>query len=223
MVMKRNNKRSKKPVNQVQVFESRDTRYPDPPPYTASIVGNNIFRFAFTANVSEQIITLKDLLGVPGVVGNTASSSSGVSYLCEAVKINWIEMWSPPVTGDNLVFTWNANSQYFSKAVTKQDICNSTAVPAHLFIRPPKKALTADWMSVSSGFSDISLFTVNGQTNTTFDINLSFQYYSGVSGSSQQTGTTIGATIGGGVLKYSYLDGIGGPGHIAPVILPSVY
>jgi hypothetical protein len=222
-MVKGSNKRNKKPVNQVQMYETRDTRYPDPPPYTASIIGNNIFRFAFAANVNEHVITLKDLLGVLGVVGNTASSNSGVTYLCEAVKINWIEMWSPPVTGDNLVFTWNANTLYFSKAVTKQDICNSTAVPAHLFIRPPKKALTADWMSISSGFSDISLFTLNGQANTIIDVNLSFQYYSGVSGSSQQTGTTIGATIAGGVLRYGYLDGIGGSGDIPPVILPAIY
>jgi hypothetical protein len=222
-MVKGSNKRNKKPVNQVQMYETRDTRYSDPPPYTASIIGNNIFRFAFAANVNERVITLKDLLGVLGVVGNTASSNSGVTYLCEAVKINWIEMWSPPVTGDNLVFTWNANTLYFSKAVTKQDICNSTAVPAHLFIRPPKKALTADWMSISSGFSDISLFTLNGQANTIIDVNLSFQYYSGVSGSSQQTGTTIGATIAGGVLRYGYLDGIGGSGDIPPVILPAIY
>jgi hypothetical protein len=194
-----------------------------PPQRNLAVTYNQTFRFKAVAAASN-VVRFSALQFAVGCAGaHTGGSGTGtLTALCDAIKINSVEVWSPPTAGASVEVVWQSIPQFFTRPTYHQDICQSSTEPAHIKCRPPSLELYRDWISASSGYADfVVMEIINSNAETIIDINLSAQMWFN-QGNSQET-LTAASSITAGVLYFGYLDGINGPGNLAGILVNSTY
>jgi hypothetical protein len=163
---------------------------------------NQTLRYAATANANNLTFSRADLLGIFQMA---VSSSTGYRLL-NSVKINWIDLYIPPLAGasQSISFAWL--SEYAkSKVIILSTL--GTAEIAYTRIRPPVDT-TAPFFSITGSGEVDPLFSCDVITNMIMDINLSFTYQNfvatTVAGNFLNTSTK---TLTAGAIYTAALDG----------------
>jgi hypothetical protein len=163
---------------------------------------NQTLRYAATANANNLTFSRADLLGIFQMA---VSSSTGYRLL-NSVKINWIDLYIPPLAGasQSVSFAWL--SEYAkSKVINLATL--GTAEIGYVRIRPPVDT-TAPFFSITGSGETDPLFSCDVISNMILDINLSFTYQNfiatAVAGNFLNTSTK---TLTAGAIYTAALDG----------------
>jgi hypothetical protein len=147
---------------------------------------------------SANVTNITDTL-ISTAVGVSASTAILGHQLFECLKVNRIEIWSPPASQGAAVtcsVLFPAANQ--SQAREYTDTSVSVANPAHVVCTPPPLSLCAFW---TSGFSGNTMFTLVAPPGSIIDLWVSLILNDPVS---SNTATLVGATVGG--VYYCSLD-----------------
>jgi hypothetical protein len=162
-------------------------------------------RFLAGSTASGVTCTGYELGAACGVMAATSTTAYSI---CQSVKVNKVEMWSPPASqgaASTCSVLWtSAGGTVFTSNMEISDTTVSTAFPAHVESRPPVRSLAADWIQVLSTSENV--FSITCPSGTIIDVYLTAIL---ADASSAPTAVTVaGATVG--VLYYQPLDGDGG-------------
>lgn len=137
-----------------------------PPQIKSNVELRHRYRFTSTSGTATSIIPNSILCaaGTICTIGNTS-----VTSIFGAVKLNRIEIWSPPATQGSTVtcsvdFVGNANSPNREYS----DTSISVATPAHVNCSPPPQSLASFWQTGST-----ALCTITAPTGSIIDVVLS--------------------------------------------------
>jgi hypothetical protein len=142
------------------------------------------------------------LIAAAGVCATTAILGYSL-YQC--VKVDKIEIWTPPASQGaaatcSVLFPGSsAPAQGMTREYT--DTTVSTARPAHVVCRPPPKSLGGFWQD---GVNGDTLFTLVAPSGSIIDIWMSMVLADGARPASASTAVLVGATIGN--IYYCSLD-----------------
>jgi hypothetical protein len=163
---------------------------------------NQTLRYVASANANNLTFSRADLLGVFQMA---VSSSTGYRLL-NSVKINWIDLYLPPVSGGSQSISFAWLSEYAkSKVIVLSTM--GTAEIAYTRIRPPVDT-TAPFFSITGSGEVDPLFSIDVLTSMVLDINLSFTYQNfvatAIAGNFLNTSTK---TLTAGAIYTAALDG----------------
>jgi hypothetical protein len=125
------------------------------------------FRFVST-NAVSQSVTPNSLMCSAGTMCSVANTTVNSFY--GSVKVNQIEMWSPPASQgssttcsvDWIGSSYQPNREYSDTSV-------SVATPAHVISSPPPMSIASFWQTSSTN----TLFTLIAPVGTIIDVHLS--------------------------------------------------
>jgi len=150
------------------------------------------YRFTSTAATSTSI-TDTLLLSAAGVVASTAVLGKSIF---QAVKINQIEIFTPPASQGasatcSILFPPSAAANYaMPREIT--DTTVSVSEPAHVLTSPPPNSAASFW----NGPSGANLFTLVAPTGSIIDVWLSLVLADGPADYNLPTATLVGASVG---------------------------
>jgi hypothetical protein len=159
------------------------------------------FRYVSSSG-NTKAITDTLLMTAAGVSAQTAVIGNSIY---QSVRVNRIEIWSPPssqgsaVTCSVLFPSTGTVAQSMAREIT--DTTVSVAKPAHIVCSPPKESLCAFWQSGSYGQT---LFSLTAPAGSIIDLWLSLVLADGAVATPAQTATLVGATVGN--MYYCSLD-----------------
>jgi len=170
------------------------------------------YRFTSSSATATQILA-STLLPACGVV---ATSATAGFCMFQSVKVNRIEIWSPPASQG--VFAtcsvlFPAANQSQAREIT--DTTVSVSVPAHVLTSPPERSLCAFW---TNGFQENAaneepLFTLVAPSGSIIDVWVSLVLGDGTSAAAvNNEAVLVGATVGS--VYYTSLDSSTSAGSI---------
>jgi hypothetical protein len=112
---------------------------------SANVKVTHTYRFRSTSS-SAEVITETNLIGIVGMVGTVANTST--SLIANAVKVHRISVWAPPASqGATATCSINWSSREYAQSVEVSDTTMSVAEPAHITARPPVGSAADFWLS----------------------------------------------------------------------------
>jgi hypothetical protein len=125
------------------------------------------YRFVST-NAASTPVTPNSLMGCAGTVCTVTNST--VTSIFGSVKVNLVEMWSPPASQgssttcsvDWIGSSYQPNREYSDTSV-------SVATPAHVISSPPPMSIASFWQTSSTN----TLFNLIAPAGTIIDVHLS--------------------------------------------------
>lgn len=156
------------------------------------------FRFTSTSGSSTPIYD-SYLLTAAGVSATTAILGNP---LFQSVKVNQIEIWTPPASqGAAVTCSVLFPSANNSPAREVSDTSVSVSQPSHVKVSPPPNSLCSFWQN---GSSPSSLFTLTAPSGSIIDVWLSLVMKDGPGGFAANTAVLVSATVG--TVYYCSLD-----------------
>lgn len=179
-----------------------------PPQIKSNIVLKHKYRFTSSAN-GTYVVPSVALLAAAGSF--TKTTNSIVNSLFGSVKLDRIEMWSPPASqGSFATCSVEFIGQTQANTVEYSDTSVSTAQPAHLNCVPPPQSLASFWQTGAGG--GVNLFTIVAPVGSIIDVSLSLILWDDDIGA---TSTAV-ATAALGNVYYLALDNA--TGHSLPPV-----
>lgn len=161
---------------------AKAARASHPPSFSSSLITRKTFRYQFTSAGNAVVTNGSPTSYGPGMALAMAVTTTSLTSLYTAFKIQRIKIWAPPAS--NLVpvtttLIWgSANSTAFTSAGSAQKTVSDTsigsAVGAFISSRPPKNSPAAFWQRPTTA-NQIPLFELQAPINTIVDIVLSLQ------------------------------------------------
>lgn len=170
----------------------------NPPQISSNVSYGHTFRFVSTSSTATSI-TPSSLLLAAGAF--TSATNTSVVSLCTSVRVNRIEMWSPPAS-QGASATCSVN---FTGTTPQQpdrefsDTTVSTAIPAHVNCKPGPRSLASFWQSASAN----TLFTLVAPVGTIIDVHIGLYMNDGGDAAPASVGV---ATAALGNFYYLSLD-----------------
>lgn len=185
-----------------------------PPQIKSNIIVHHKYRFVATTGLSFPL-TSKALCIAAGSMCTVANST--VTSLFASVRLDKIEMWSPPPSqGSYVTISAEFTGQAQSANVEFSDTTVSTSQPAHLSCTPPSRTLAAFWQT--PGIGSVTLANLVLPVSTIVDVTLSLIL-------NDDENSAITYPVSTGVLGQNYYLSLdNGTGHdIPPVSLTTTF
>jgi hypothetical protein len=184
------------------VRRSRGARLPSsgPSQLKTNLEVRHQYRFLSSSGAATSIYA-SDLLTASGVCATTAILGKALFF---TVKVNQIEIWSPPAAQGAAVtcgVLFPASNNSPSREVTDTSV--SVATPAHVLAQPLPLSLSAFWQNGGSA-ADPNMFTLTAPSGSIIDVWLSLVLNDGSPVDVDNTATLVGATVGS--VYYCSLD-----------------
>lgn len=188
-----------------RVSQNKPPMRQGPPQLKTNLELKHQFRFTSTSDAA-QVISDINLLAAAGV--SVDSTGTNGSAIWQTVKVNKIEIWSPPPSqGANATCSVLFPATNNSQAREYTDTSVSVATPAHVQCSPPPRSLCGFWQ-VGEG---AHMFTLTAPPGSIIDVWLSLVLNDGTPPSSV-TATLVGATFGD--IVYCSLDSTTSAGSV---------
>lgn len=184
-----------------------------PSAFNANLEFNHKFRFTSSSATTTPVTDLT-LLTACGVV---ASGATVGQTIWQSVRVNQIEIWSPPPSQGAAAtcgVTFPPSSTVVGFGMTREvsDTTVSVSTPAHVCTSPPAGSLCGFWQN---GALAAPLFSLTAPVGSIIDVWVSLIAKDGTYVDAN-TATLVGATVGG--VYYTSLDSSTAAGSIyAPV------
>jgi len=157
-------------------------------------------QFRFTSSSGSLTnITDTTILNALGVCATTAVVGHPIR---QTLKVNQVEIWSPPAAQGSAVtcsVLWPQSQRSQAREVTDTSV--SVATPAHVRTGPPLESLASFWTDGNSGSTFFSLVAPSGSI---IDLWVSLVDGDGPADAVADTATLVGATVGS--VYYCSLD-----------------
>jgi len=140
-----------------------------PSQFHSNILVRHKYRFVSTSGTATQITALS-LCGAGGSIGTTVTQ---VVAFAGTVKVNSVEIWTPVAAQGSSA---TCSVEWLGLANTSIEVSDtsvSTAVPAHVFTRPPPNSPSSFWMLNNAG----NVFNITAPAGSIIDVSLSFIIY----------------------------------------------
>ncbi len=179
------------------------------PQLASNVVVNHTYRYSVPSSASAVDISAKGILVAAGAMATVVNST--LTALFNSVKINWIKIWTPPLTNTTQTtsINWAGGPNSVSKEVSETTI--GTAEIGFIHTSPPRQSLASFWQE---GGASTVLFSLVLPINSVMDINVSLVVQDG-----DPPITTTAATAVLGTVYYVSLDHVDGQDKIVPVSL----
>lgn len=198
----------------------RMARLPRPLPSGPAQLRTNLehthqFRFVSSSGAATAItdVTIMSAAGVcatTAIVGHTIRRS---------LKVNQVEIWSPPASQGAAVtcsVLWPQSQRSQAREVTDTSV--SVSIPAHVKCGPPRESLASFW---TNGTVGSTFFTLVAPPGSIIDVWLSLVDDDGDDANPVNAATLVGATVGR--VYYCSLDSSTSAGSLyTPVGLTSL-
>jgi len=171
--------------------KSRQVSLLHPPALTMNLKGKAHLRYQVTSAESNFTVLIADIFDT---ISMAASTTVGYT-LFNAIKLNYVEMWSMSLTGapNTVSCTYNLDGNSIdSPGICKSDTSLGVAEPAHIKFSPPPKSAASFWQTYSSE----NLFFITAPTNTIIDICFDYVVNNGPNAASSNQSAMAGATVG---------------------------
>jgi hypothetical protein len=192
-------KKNKKSLRFARGANLRAGHLMHPPQMRANLEVKHQYRFVSSSG-TPTTITDSTLLTACGCLASTAILGRAIF---QAVKVNRIEVWTPPASvgaaATCSIFWTPTTGGIFGMSREVSDTTVSVSEPAHVISTPPKETL-AGYYQIGLGNS---LFTLVAPPGSLIDVWVSLVVIDGAM-TNATTSTLVGATIGG--VYYSSLD-----------------
>lgn len=175
--LKNSNSRGRRNRNR-QNRGRRATQFP--PQLQASIQIDKVIRFKASATLNAAVVTDQDLVQLMCV----ATSATVANNLPVAAKLRRIEAWAPPSsTGAAVVLAiedlgLNAAGGFSGPSRRVEDVTLGQSRPAHVVFTPSPQSLSSKWID---GSGSVSMISLTGPADTTFDVHISWTLQDGES------------------------------------------
>jgi len=115
-----------------------------PPPFMASIVFGKTIRYTASVGIDAAIV-IADLATLFVMATGTTTGFSIIG----STLLKKVEAWSPPTPGAlvSLQFSQETTNSIGSPSRIKSDVCQSTAVPAYVKLKPPGNSLSGFYIT----------------------------------------------------------------------------
>jgi hypothetical protein len=194
----------KKNRNSTKTRKMRPNSNTHPPQHPSAVTVNHTFRYRCTTATAANV-TLQTILAALGSVGTVVTTN--LTDIADSFRINSLRIWSPATSGAKIQIAWAANGANFQRPTVITDVCTSVSEPAHIFTKPPKNELYADWLSAQSTAANITLFTLKCDVDSIVDFNVTYQLWCGSTDTTQSVYTIASGVAAVGTLYYVSLDG----------------
>jgi len=171
-----------------------------PPQIESNILVSHKYRFVSTSGTVTQL-TPTSLLCAAGSVGTVVNTT--VTSFFGSVKINRVEIWSPPASQGAAVtcsVEWAGSVAPFIADREVSDTTVSVARPAHLSTRPPRLSLASFWQTAAA----TTICAVTAPVGSIIDVHLSLTLYDDNGNVPQATSVVATAVLG--TVYYLSLD-----------------
>lgn len=160
------------------------------------------FRFTSSSATATSITDIT-LLAAAGVL---ATSTTVGHTLWQGVRVNQIEIWTPPASQGaaatcSVAFPPASGIGSFAMPREITDTTVSVSQPAHVITSPPPGSLCGFWQN---GSASGALMTLTAPVGSIIDIWVSLVAKDGDTGYTANTATLVGATVG--AVYYTSLD-----------------
>ncbi len=164
-----------------------------PPQIPASFALTKTIRFSCASAVNSGVQALDFAQMIYMITGTTTANS-----LLNAIKLNYVEIWSPATIPSTISIEFDQNNAGMSGSPSKvyTDTCVSTAIPAHLRVKPPKNSLSGFWIAGPTTSTN-NIFTLVAPQNSIVDINVTFTLNdTSASGAARTIGSGTAGNLG---------------------------
>jgi len=173
------------------------------PPVDAAPLQNRIFRFYASNNAIDLIVSRGDVLSLLQMATTTGLGGT-MARMIQSIRINSVEIWVPPQAATAFLnMTWLSQLGR-SKTVTETAI--GTALPGHLYSRPPKDSL-ASFYSISGVNETEPLLGMDIPKGAIIDVNVSYAIQNYISQLTAPVLSSSVATVTAGVVYGFSFDG----------------
>ncbi len=194
-----------------RVLQNKTPERSGPSQFQSNIALNHRYRFTASSTVSNVTVSVSTLLGAVGVVATSATTGASIM---ESVKVNRIEVWSPPPSQGSAAtcsILYPITNQ--APSIEVSDTSISVSYPAHVVSVPPARSLCSFWNNANES-SD--LFTLSCPSGSIVDVWVSLILGDG--NTNFVTATLVGANTG--TVYYTCLDSLtNSSGKLKPVSL----
>jgi len=203
MPPKQRNRQARMPLN-------RNVRF-GPAQLKTNLELKHQFRFMSSSGTATSI-SADTLIPACGVVATSAVVGHAI---WQTVKVNKVEIWSPPASQGAFAtcsILYPASLQSQAREITDTSV--SVSQPAHIISTPPDKSLCSFWTNGQREDAGLEpLFTLVAPPGSIIDVWVSLILNDGVNpNDANLQATLVGATVGG--LYYCSLDSTTSAGSI---------
>lgn len=142
----------------------------NPPQIRTNVIVTHKYRFTSSSGTTTAI-TSDGCAFAAGAIGTVTNSK--VNALAASVKLDCLEIWTPPAAqGNTATCSVEWNGQQSSSTVEVSDTTVSTAIPAHVKTTPPARSLSSFWQDLAVG--NVQLCAITAPAGSIIDATISF-------------------------------------------------